>query len=237
MSKNPLDFCKKLEKKLKDRDKSKKIVLTTILFIIMGCFFYSEARILVFDDMETRQFSKNDIDLAQKMPQELNLKDSGDLNIAYLKEEELSPELLAKNNLEEEIREMTKNHPIEEMAPFIADYDKKIVALLVGIARKESSWGLHSPSKNGKTCYNYWGYKGQGSRGVALGYGCFDTPEEAVKAIGGRIEELVNKKIDTPQKMIVWKCGSSCAGHDPAGVRKWISDVSLYYNRINNIAS
>ena len=51
------------------------------------------------------------------------------------------------------------------------------------------------------------------------------------------IDDLAQKRIDTPQKMVVWKCGSSCAGHDPAGVSKWISDVSIYYNKINNISS
>jgi hypothetical protein len=237
MRKNPLDFCKKVEKKLRNRYKNKKIILTTIVLIIMGCFFYSETDDLLFGNLKTNQLSVVDKDLTKKIAENLDLKENNGLVLGEIEEDIITPEMLAKNNLEEEIKNITKNHPIEDMAPFIATYDKKIAALIVGIAKKESDWGFHSPSKNGQTCYNYWGYKGQGSRGMALGYSCFGTPEEAVKAIGGRIKTLVNKRIDTPQKMVVWKCGSSCAGHDPAGVSKWISDVSIYYNRINKLAS
>jgi len=32
---------------------------------------------------------------------------------------------------------------------------------------------------------------------------------------------------------VVWKCGASCAGHDPGGVKKWISDVDYYYQMLN----
>ena len=108
----------------------------------------------------------------------------------------------------------------------------QVAAYLVGIAKKESSWGSASPSKDGKTCYNYWGYKGAGSREMALGYGCFGSPEEAVKIVGARISKLLNQNLDSPARMVVWKCGSSCAGQDSAGVQKWISDVSIYYDKV-----
>jgi hypothetical protein len=65
-----------------------------------------------------------------------------------------------------------------------------------------------------------------------MGYGCFATAEEGVDVIAAKIEDLIKKKLDSPARLVVWKCGSSCAGHDPAGVKKWISDVSLYYNKI-----
>jgi len=126
------------------------------------------------------------------------------------------------------------DHPIKEMVPEIAKYDSSIAGLIVGIAKKESNWGKRSPSKNGKDCYNYWGYKGAGSLGTSLGYGCFSTPEEGVRVIGARISKLASQNINTPQEMVVWKCGSSCKGHPPENVRKWVSDVSIYFDKINN---
>lgn len=238
MCKNPLDFCQKIGKKLKNQKNKSKFILTTILLVTMGCFFYSDSVKSQIIGVDAKHFSGIDKELSEKVAKEYDFKNNNDESFLFEEQKGIDQEILVKNNLEEGIKEITKNHPIEEMAPFIANYDKRIAALIVGIAKKESNWGFHSPSKNGRTCYNYWGYKGQGSRGVAMGYGCFDSPKEAVDAIGGRIDELVNKKkIDTPQKMVVWKCGSSCAGHDPSGVRKWISDVSIYFNKINNIAS
>ena len=124
--------------------------------------------------------------------------------------------------------DLTKGHPIETMASEIAKKDKIVAAFLVGIAKKESDWGKHSPKKNGKDCFNYWGYKGNYNL-TDSGYSCFDSPDQAVKVVGGRIEELISQRINTPERMVVWKCGRTCAGHDPAGVKKWISDVSSYF--------
>lgn len=144
-----------------------------------------------------------------------------------------------EDNENEELKEFEKelcgivgNTPVREMIPHIAKHDRKIAGLVVGIAKKESDWGKHAPSKNGETCYNYWGYKSAGSRGTASGYACFGSTEEAVKAIAEKIENLSNQNLDTPAEMVVWKCGRSCAGHDPGSVKKWISDVSRYYNQI-----
>lgn len=135
--------------------------------------------------------------------------------------------------LEDRIRDIVSGYPIEVMAPAISQYDPKIAGLIVGIAKKESGWGEHVPTKNGADCFNYWGYKGAGSRGSAMGYGCFGSPEEAVSAIGDRLSELAEKRQSAePRHLVVWKCGSSCAGHNPEGVRKWISDVNLYYQKI-----
>jgi hypothetical protein len=132
------------------------------------------------------------------------------------------------------IREMTAGYPIEVMAPMIATYDRGVAGLIVGIAKKESDWGKHVPlDESGADCFNYWGYKGAGTRGVAMGHGCFGSPEEAVKAVGDRLQELVAiRETSTPTNMIVWKCGSSCRTHSDESVKKWISDVTLYYNRI-----
>ena len=137
-----------------------------------------------------------------------------------------------KNNEKmEEIREIVSGSPMEKMLPSICEKDDRVAAFLIGIAKKESDFGFHSPRKNGRDCYNYWGFKG-GYNPVAGGYSCFDSPEQAVAEVGRKIEQLVSKKVDTPERMVVWKCGSSCAGHDPGSVRSWIGTVRTYYNRL-----
>ena len=132
------------------------------------------------------------------------------------------------------ITELAAGYPIEIMAPTIAEYDRSVAALIVGIAKKESNWGKRVPrSIDGADCFNYWGFKGAGSRGTAMGHGCFGTPEEAVHAVGNRIAELVaQRKTSEPKNLIIWKCGSSCATHSPESVRKWIADVDLYYQKV-----
>jgi len=135
--------------------------------------------------------------------------------------------------IEKELYAMVQDYPIREMVPYIAEYDREVAALIVGIAKKESNWGKRSPFKNDKTCYNYWGYKGAGSLGLAMGYGCFASPQEGVEVIGRRIQELADKNINTPSKMVVWKCGSSCAATGgQAAARKWISDVNFYFKKL-----
>ena len=134
--------------------------------------------------------------------------------------------------LEKKLYEALGNSPMKSMVPFISQKDKRVAGLLVGIAKIESGFGVASPSRDGKTCFNYWGYKGSGSRGQGMGYACFGSEEEAISVVGGRIETLVQKKLDTPAKMVVWKCGSSCAGHDGEAVQRWIGNVSNYFNRI-----
>lgn len=139
--------------------------------------------------------------------------------------------------VEQELYRMVGEAPIKDMIPFVASKDRTVAALIIGIAKKESNFGNASPLKDGKDCYNYWGYKGAGSRGTSMGYGCFASPEEGVEIIGNRITELVNKDLNTPSKMIVWKCGSTCKGHDPVSVKKWISDVEMYFAKIIAIES
>lgn len=129
------------------------------------------------------------------------------------------------NSCEKQIGDIVGNHPIEKMIPYICNQDKNTAAFLVAIARKESSWGDHAPSLNGRDCYNYWGYKG--SHNLVQGYSCFDSPEQAVEEVGGRIGRLIEKKIDTPEKMVVWKCGGGCARDSGAG--SWIGAVRQYW--------
>lgn len=132
---------------------------------------------------------------------------------------------------EKKIRNIVKGYPIEKMAPYISRKNKRVASFLVAIGKKESNWGRHSPKKNGRECFNYWGYRGP-ENPTDSGYSCFDSPQHAVNVVGGRIGELVADKIDTPKEMVMWKCGStSCARRD-RGAAKWIWDVGYYYQKI-----
>ncbi len=155
--------------------------------------------------------------------------------------DELLTEIVGENthkgevsSLEATIASLTKGFPIEVMAKPMAGYDRNIAALIVGIAKKESNWGKASPSKSGVDCYNYWGYKGAGGRGQAMGYACFASPEEAVQAVGDRLERLVEKRATSEPSNLVttWKCGNSCASHSKESVQSWINDVHQYYSKI-----
>jgi hypothetical protein len=134
---------------------------------------------------------------------------------------------------EVEIRKMVRGRPLAKMMPYISKQDKKTASFLVAIAKKESDWGKYSPKKGKKECYNYWGYRGTYNQ-TTSGYSCFDSEKQAVEVVGGRINDLINQGISTPEKMIVWKCGDSCSGHSSESVRKWISDVDYYYRKINS---
>ncbi len=147
--------------------------------------------------------------------------------------EGIALESTGKMELQRELNEMVEGYPIEQMVPYIAEQDEKVAAFLVAIAKKESAWGKRVPVLGGKDCFNYWGYRGGGNRVTRGGYTCFDSPQQAVETVGKRIAYLVQDQgLDTPNKMIVWKCGSTCAGHSSYGVQKWISDVSLYFKKI-----
>lgn len=126
---------------------------------------------------------------------------------------------------------MAKGYPIEEMAPFIAGKNKKVAAFLVAIAKKESNWGVHSPKKQGKNCFNYWGYRGP-ENPTASGYSCFSSPRQAVNVVGKRINSLVSQKVDTPREMVMWKCGDACTRSGARGEAKWVRDVGFYYDKV-----
>ncbi len=135
--------------------------------------------------------------------------------------------------LENNIKEMVKGYPIEQMVPYILEKDNLTAAFLVSIAKKESSWGERVPVLDGEDCFNYWGYRGIRDRMGTGGHTCFDSPKDAVDTVGKRITTLIKKyDLTTPEDMIIWKCGSSCAGHSDSGVRKWISDVGYYFDKI-----
>ena len=137
--------------------------------------------------------------------------------------------------LEKEIRKMVKGYPIEKMIPYIAKKDRTVAAFMVAIAKKESSWGVHVPVLNGQDCYNYWGYRGQRKLMGTGGHTCFNSPQDAVDTVAKRIATLVDEYgKNTPEKMVVWKCGSSCAATGgQAAANKWISDVTMYFDKLN----
>lgn len=136
----------------------------------------------------------------------------------------------------ENIKDLVKDQPMEAMATEVAKRDMNTAAYLVAIAKKESNLGKFSPKDaNGKDCFNYWGFRGTYNQ-TDSGYSCFDSPEQAVSVVGDRIQYLAQlQKLDTPAKMVVWKCGASCAGHGAYNVNKWISDVDFYFDKINNL--
>ncbi len=147
----------------------------------------------------------------------------------------VSVPLKTKTVLEERIESLVDGYPIQKMIPYIATHDQTSAAFLVAIAKKESNWGKRIPvDKNGKDCFNYWGYRGAGSRGIEMGHGCFGSPREAIHIVGARIDTLVNTYgLVTPEDFIVWKCGWNCNGHSNESVHKWISDVDIYFDKMN----
>jgi len=159
---------------------------------------------------------------------ELNASIDADSITSLLSEEN------EKKNLEEEIREMVKGYPIEAMVPEIVKYERIVAAFIVGIAKKESGWGVRVPVYQGQDCFNYWGYRGKNPVGTG-GHSCFSSPKDAVDTVAKRLAFLVaNKKLNTPDKMVIWKCGSDCnATGGQAAANKWIKDVDMYFGKLN----
>jgi len=133
---------------------------------------------------------------------------------------------------QQKILKMISGFPMEKMGNKIIEKNPKVATYLVAIGKKESNWGMYSPKKDGRDCYNYWGYMGTYNQ-TKSGYSCFDSPEQAVDEVGERIQELLDQKIDTPREMVVWKCGSDCSVFSAGSVSDWINDVSYYYYELN----
>ena len=133
---------------------------------------------------------------------------------------------------EENIRKMVAGYPIEEMLPYILEKDKITAAFLIGIAKKESNWGKRVPVLDGQDCYNYWGYRGVRRMMGTGGHTCFNSRQDAVDTVAKRLDKLIkSEQLNTPEKLVVWKCGFSCEGHSRESVKKWISDVDMYYSQ------
>lgn len=138
-----------------------------------------------------------------------------------------------QEEFEAEILKYIKGRPMEAMAPYIAREPRIVAAFIVGIAMKESKFGLYAPHSGGRDCYNYWGYKGRENT-TASGYSCFNSPEHAIQVVGKKINSLVARGISNPAEMVSWKCGRSCSWDNPENVRKWISDVGVNFYKINS---
>ncbi|MEK9173836.1 MAG: hypothetical protein AAB845_01060 [Patescibacteria group bacterium] len=138
--------------------------------------------------------------------------------------------------LERDVEKMVDGYPIEAMLPYIVKHDRNTTAFIIGIAKKESNWGKRIPvTANGEDCYNYWGYRGEGSRGTAMGHGCFGSKREAVRVISKRINTLMKEyHRDTAEELVVWKCGYNCDAQSTESVDKWISDVGYYADQVKN---
>ncbi|MCW1887945.1 MAG: hypothetical protein KIH67_000105 [Candidatus Moranbacteria bacterium] len=145
----------------------------------------------------------------------------------------ISPEQF---RLERDVEKMVEGYPIEKMIPYMGTRDRETVAYLVGIAKKESNWGKRVPrTEEGEDCYNYWGYRGEGSRGMAMGHGCFGSKKEAVAVVSKRLDTLIHEyKRDTAEDLVVWKCGYSCDGHSKESVQGWIDDVDYYATKVKD---
>ena len=140
-----------------------------------------------------------------------------------------------QEKFEAEVKRMVAGYPIESMLPFIFEKDRITATFLIGIAKKESNWGRRVPVLDGQDCYNYWGFRAKRRLMGTGGHTCFNGREDAVDSVSSRIENLIYEyERNTPEEMIVWKCGYSCAGHSPESVRKWIADVEGYYNALND---
>lgn len=145
----------------------------------------------------------------------------------------LSQMPIVRNEFRGKIDDMVAGFPIAKMSRQIARQDKTTAALMVAIAKKESNWGKRRPVLNGQDCFNYWGYREKRDRMGSGGHTCFDSPEDAVSTVSRRIDTLVTEyERNTPEKMIIWKCGLSCNKDSQSAVKKWIADVDIYYQKL-----
>jgi len=218
------------EGRLRGLERNKKILVIFILMLSMGLFFYSTSSksALAGNSFRLINLSAEIIDPLSRIGKGIAMEDEKEKDIPILDKAEKQ----ITNPLKEVILKLVVGYPIEEMAKDISEQDKLVASFLIAIAKKESAWGKRVPIKDGRDCFNYWGYRG-GENPTDSGYSCFESTKQAVAVVGKRIKKLVEEGFNTPEKMLVWKCGSTCVGHDPVGVRKWVSDVGLYVNKLN----
>ena len=241
-------LAKQAKARLNLNNNYKHLISGATLFIILGAFFYpqgilskqqpttnTDKLLNIFNTTEKKIIISNK---QSKLKPTINIQKINTLNISKLKKSKTTENNnydSSNDNLKNKLNDILTGTPMENMIEPISHQDKLVAAFLVGIALKESQFGKHSPRLNGKDCYNYWGYRGKRARMGTGGHTCFDSPEDAVNTVAKRIKTLaVTQRRNTPSKMTIWKCGNSCANHSPASVSKWISDVSIYFNKINN---
>lgn len=137
-------------------------------------------------------------------------------------------------SLEREAHALVEGYPIEKMLPYILEQDPEVAKYLIAMAKQESAWGKRVPVLNGQDCYNYWGYRSQRKLMGSGGHTCFNSRKDAVETVGKRIHELIYKyDRTTADRLIVWKCGSSCDGHSTESVNRWINVIDTYYTKLS----
>lgn len=235
---NPLPLGKKTlsvggQKRLEKAIISQKMLILALILMFSGSVAVP-GRVLADTDSESALTVKSPLfEQKSELFAAKQVQEAGQMadNVVGQNDHENKKENASNEPFSDKIYALVGDTPIKEMVPFISERNEKVAAFLVGIAKKESSLGIASPSKDGKTCYNYWGYKGEGGRGVGMGYACFASAQEAVSTVGDKIEDLVNKDRTTPAKMVdTWKCGSSCV-NDP-GAPGWVAAVAVYFNAL-----
>jgi len=135
-----------------------------------------------------------------------------------------------ESDFDKKVKDMVKGYPIEDMLPYILDKNQSVAAFMIAIAKQESGWGEHVPLLDGQDCYNYWGYREQRQLLGSGGHTCFNSRKDAVDTVAKRIKTLIGEGYNTPEKMILWKCGDSCVGD--ASEQRWISTVGSVYSEL-----
>jgi hypothetical protein len=226
---------------LRNRALAGGLTLGILIALSTGLVITSQRNAALAEKMALNQImaTQNHLKALEKKEEQLSQRFNEDLEVFVLGMMDRFDEL-EKEELEAEIRSIVKDTPMEKMAPYIAQKDRQVAAFIVGIGMKESRFGIHAPvDKNGNDCLNYWGYtmrterKGSGGNGHPF-HSCFDSVEEAVDIVGGRIERLIAADINTPQEMVLWKCGSDKTCQSSPSAKKWVSDISIYYDKLNN---
>ncbi|MBP7696095.1 MAG: hypothetical protein KA115_02740 [Candidatus Moranbacteria bacterium] len=212
------------------------VFMTAMTFMLLdhGVLAQSDADMAAIEE-ETAPLAEEKPDAAETMAETFLEDESAtisasqeDVFLEYFSE-------VAEEEYRTKITEMVKGYPIEPMLPYIFEKDRTVAAFLVSIAKKESNWGKRVPVLEGQDCFNYWGYRGVRRLMGTGGHTCFNSRKDAVDTVARRIEKLVySEQLNTPEKMILWKCGFSCEGHSRESVKKWISDVDMYFSRLED---
>jgi hypothetical protein len=229
--------------KIRIPNKGLLVAVAVIMMLEMPLIFFgalgmpTEARINNKDESSPlaamNKVSPEEVDPLEKIGKGI-ISDGNEEKISRENEKIKIPTSATEENRKNDLNyDLLVGYPIEQMVPFIEKQDRNIASLVVAIAKKESDWGRYSPRLAGQDCFNYWGLKGKG-RTVGSGYRCFETREEAVQAVSDKLGEFAAKGMDTPAKLLVWKCGPSCASHDPKDVQRWVGDINKYWQLIKS---
>ncbi|MFA7209705.1 MAG: hypothetical protein WC120_05525 [Parcubacteria group bacterium] len=232
---NKIEYIKKIVQ-ISDNPKDKMAFLV-LLVGLAGCFvFFQYVHWNVLAKEETSEGKMQMNMLPKFAPKKELMADNGlrcGIDDAGRKNFLVGKYSLDQFIVKKNIEKLVGDRPMDGMVSEIATRDARTASYLVAIAKHESNLGKFSPKKDGRDCFNYWGFRGTYNK-TASGYSCFDSPQQAVAVVGNRIQGLIeNENIATPEQMLVWKCGGSCAGHDPADVKMWRENVGYYFNKIN----